>query len=285
MARSARWPSASARARWRWCSPRSACSSAARRATRSASTGGSSRASRRRTSSWRSSRRIGVGGGTGHVFEFTGEAIRGLSMEERMTICNMSIEGGARAGLIAPDDTTFEYVAGRPHAPKGADWDAAVARWRTLPSDRGRDPFEVDDDRRVRARADDHLRHEPGHGHADHRACPGPGCSRTPPAVAPSSTRSTTWACSRASACSASRSTSSSSARAPTAGSATCARRRRSCAGRTRGGRTARHGRAGFAAGEGTGRARGPRPCLPRGRRRVARGRLLDVHRHERRPG
>ena len=81
--------------------------------------------------------RIGVGGGTGHVFEYTGEAIRGLSMEERMTICNMSIEGGARAGLIAPDETTFEYVRGKPHAPKGSDFDAAVAYWRTLPSDPG----------------------------------------------------------------------------------------------------------------------------------------------------
>jgi 3-isopropylmalate/(R)-2-methylmalate dehydratase large subunit len=81
--------------------------------------------------------RIGVGGGTGHVFEYTGEGIRSLSMEERMTICNMSIEGGARAGLIAPDDTTFEYVQGRPHAPKGAAWDEAVAYWRTLPTDPG----------------------------------------------------------------------------------------------------------------------------------------------------
>jgi 3-isopropylmalate/(R)-2-methylmalate dehydratase large subunit len=81
--------------------------------------------------------RIGVGGGTGHVFEYAGEAIRALTMEQRMTICNMSIEGGARAGLIAPDDTTFEYVAGRPHAPHGAAWDAAVARWRTLPTDDG----------------------------------------------------------------------------------------------------------------------------------------------------
>ena len=81
--------------------------------------------------------RIGVGGGTGHVFEYGGEAIRALSMEERMTVCNMSIEGGARAGLIAPDDVTFEYLAGRPHAPQGADWDAAVARWRDLPSDEG----------------------------------------------------------------------------------------------------------------------------------------------------
>jgi 3-isopropylmalate/(R)-2-methylmalate dehydratase large subunit len=79
--------------------------------------------------------RIGVGGGTGHVFEYTGEAIRALTMEQRMTICNMSIEGGARAGLIAPDDVTFNYVAGRPHAPQGADWDAAVQRWRRLPTD------------------------------------------------------------------------------------------------------------------------------------------------------
>jgi 3-isopropylmalate/(R)-2-methylmalate dehydratase large subunit len=80
---------------------------------------------------------IGVGGGTGSVFEFTGSAIRALSMEERMTVCNMSIEGGARAGLIAPDDTTFEYLKGRPHAPQGAEWDAAIARWRQLATDAG----------------------------------------------------------------------------------------------------------------------------------------------------
>jgi len=81
--------------------------------------------------------RIGVGGGTGHVFEYTGEAIRSLTMEQRMTICNMSIEGGARAGMIAPDETTFEYLHGREFAPHGADWDKAVAKWRTLPSDEG----------------------------------------------------------------------------------------------------------------------------------------------------
>ena len=81
--------------------------------------------------------RIGTGGGTGYVVEYTGEAIRSLSMEERMTICNMSIEGGARAGLIAPDETTFEYIRGRKHAPKGADWDAAVAKWRALGTDEG----------------------------------------------------------------------------------------------------------------------------------------------------
>jgi 3-isopropylmalate/(R)-2-methylmalate dehydratase large subunit len=81
--------------------------------------------------------RIGVGGGTGCVFEYTGSAIRALSMEERMTVCNMSIEGGARAGLVAPDDTTFEYLCGRPHAPQGARWDAALARWKQLPTDDG----------------------------------------------------------------------------------------------------------------------------------------------------
>jgi len=81
--------------------------------------------------------KIGVSGGTGHVFEYRGSAIRALSMEERMTICNMSIEGGSRAGLIAPDETTFAFLEGKPHAPKGADWDNAVARWRRLPSDEG----------------------------------------------------------------------------------------------------------------------------------------------------
>jgi 3-isopropylmalate/(R)-2-methylmalate dehydratase large subunit len=81
--------------------------------------------------------RIGVGGGTGHVFEYRGEAIRALTMEQRMTVCNMSIEGGARAGLIAPDETTFEYIHGRRHAPQGADWDRAVVAWRQLPTDDG----------------------------------------------------------------------------------------------------------------------------------------------------
>jgi 3-isopropylmalate/(R)-2-methylmalate dehydratase large subunit len=81
--------------------------------------------------------KIGIGGGTGSVFEYTGSAIRSLSMEERMTVCNMSIEGGARAGLVAPDDATFQYLSGRPHAPKGAAWDAAVARWKQLPTDDG----------------------------------------------------------------------------------------------------------------------------------------------------
>ena len=78
---------------------------------------------------------VGTAGAAGHALEYRGSAIRSLTMEERMTVCNMSIEAGARAGLVAPDDTTYEYLAGRPFAPAFANWDAAVARWRTLPSD------------------------------------------------------------------------------------------------------------------------------------------------------
>jgi 3-isopropylmalate/(R)-2-methylmalate dehydratase large subunit len=81
--------------------------------------------------------KIGTAGGTGHVLEYRGSAIRALSMEERMTVCNMTIEGGGRAGMIAPDDTTFQYLAGRPHAPQGEAWDRALERWRALPSDEG----------------------------------------------------------------------------------------------------------------------------------------------------
>ena len=80
---------------------------------------------------------IGTGGGQGHVVEYRGEAVRALSMEGRMTVCNMSIEAGAKAGLIAPDKTTFDYLQGRPHAPQGTDWDEAVAHWRSLVTDDG----------------------------------------------------------------------------------------------------------------------------------------------------
>src|SRR6202012_3627426 len=80
---------------------------------------------------------IGVDGGTGHVIEYRGKAIEALSMEERMTVCNMSIEAGARAGLIAPDDTTFAWLKGRARAPQGAAWDAAVAHWKNLRTDNG----------------------------------------------------------------------------------------------------------------------------------------------------
>ena len=82
-------------------------------------------------------RRIGVGGGVGHIIEYTGSTIRALSMEGRMTVCNMTIEGGARAGLIAPDETTFAYLAGRPYAPQGTAWERALDSWRSLPTDAG----------------------------------------------------------------------------------------------------------------------------------------------------
>jgi len=78
---------------------------------------------------------IGIGGGTGYVFEYAGSAVQALGMEARMTLCNMTIEGGARAGMIAPDEVTFEYLKGRPHSPQGGDWDKAVEYWRSLPSD------------------------------------------------------------------------------------------------------------------------------------------------------
>jgi 3-isopropylmalate/(R)-2-methylmalate dehydratase large subunit len=81
--------------------------------------------------------KIGTGGGQGYVLEYRGSAIRALSMEARMTICNMSIEAGARAGMVAPDQNTFDYLKGRPHAPQGADWDAALEYWKTLPTDEG----------------------------------------------------------------------------------------------------------------------------------------------------
>ena len=113
------------------------------------------------------------------MFEYRGEAIRALNMEQRMTICNMSIEGGARAGLVAPDDTTFEYLHGRRHAPQGADWDAAVAALADAPDRRRRDLRQVDRPRRGDARADGHLGQQPGHGRADHAAAsPAP---RRPP--------------------------------------------------------------------------------------------------------
>ena len=113
--------------------------------------------------------KIGTAGGTGHVIEYAGEAIRALSMEGRMTVCNMSIEAGARAGLIAPDETTFDYLKGRPIAPKGGAWEQAVAFWRTLPSDPG---ARYDREVRLQAsqiRAASHLGHQPRGRAADHR--------------------------------------------------------------------------------------------------------------------
>ena len=139
---------------------------------------------------------IGIAGGTGHVFEYTGRRSARSSMEERMTVCNMSIEGGARAGMIAPDDTTFEYLAGRPHAPQGAAWDAAVARLAHAADATTARRYDRDDRRSTPSTLapDDHLRHQPGHGR-----CRSPARAR--PALADagdrrrSRRRSATWAC------------------------------------------------------------------------------------------
>ncbi len=108
---------------------------------------------------------IGVDGGTGHVLEYRGSAIEALSMEERMTVCNMSIEAGARAGLIAPDETTFAWLKGRPRAPQGADWDAAVARWKhaAQPTQAPATTTRCASTRRE-IRPTRHLRHASGHG-------------------------------------------------------------------------------------------------------------------------
>ena len=81
--------------------------------------------------------RISIGGAVGHAIEYCGSTIRAMSIEARLTVCNMSIEMGARIGMVAPDDTTFQYLNGRPYAPQGADWDQALAYWRTLPTDEG----------------------------------------------------------------------------------------------------------------------------------------------------
>ncbi len=118
---------------------------------------------------------ITTDGGTGYCLEFTGEALKGLTMENRMTICNMSIEAGARAGVIAPDQTTFDYLKGRPFAPAGADWDKAVAYWKTLPTDPRRQVRQVARLSSRRHRPAGHLGHQPWPGRGDHRQDPRPG--------------------------------------------------------------------------------------------------------------
>ena len=176
--------------------------------------------------------KIGTGGGQGYIIEYRGEAIRSLSMEGRMTVCNMSIEAGARAGLIAPDETTFAYLKGKPHAPKGAEWDAALEYWRSLPHRRRRD---------LRPRG--HARRRP----SSRRTSPGAPtrarrcrwrrrCPTRPPSADPDERAAAERALRYMDLtpghrrCATSRWTRCSSARAPTAGSRTCAPRPRSCA-------------------------------------------------------
>ena len=113
--------------------------------------------------------KLGTAGGTGYVIEYAGRAIREMTMEGRMTVCNMSIEAGARAGLIAPDETTFKYLEGRPYAPKGGAWDLALGQWRRLPSDKGANFDTPARPPRRRHPADGHLGHQPAGRAADHR--------------------------------------------------------------------------------------------------------------------
>ncbi len=167
--------------------------------------------------------KIGTGGGSGHIIEYRGPAITGLSMEGRMTVCNMSIEAGARAGMIAPDDTTFAYLEGRDHAPKGPAWEAALADWRSLPTDEG-----ATFDREVHLDASTlapyvTVGHQPGPGHPDRRL----GARtlrpwRTTPSRRRPTGPSSTWVWWPARRSTTSPSTPSSSAPAPTAGSRTC---------------------------------------------------------------
>ncbi len=226
--------------------------------------------------------RIGTAGGTGHVFEYTGSAIRSLTMEQRMTICNMSIEGGARAGLIAPDETTFEYVAGRPHAPTGEAFDEAVEYWRTLPSDPG-----ATYDKSITIDADElepmvTWGTNPGLGIGISESIP------SPEGAASDSESRTLQQGPRLHGPAARR-----PAQRPQGGHrlhrllhqrphqrpAPGSRPAQGPQDRTR---HPGHGRARQPAGEGAGRGRGHRRHLPRGGRRLARGRLLHVHRHER---
>ena len=209
-----------------------------------------------------------------------------LTMEQRMTICNMCIEGGARAGLIAPDDTTFEYVARPAHAPTGAAWDAAVAGWRTLPTDDGA-TLRPDRSRSTPSALEPMVTYgtNPGMGIPITSTGPRPRATRPirPPAGARDGPR-VHGPRDPARRSSARRSTSSSSARARTAGSATCASRPRSSKDRQVADGVRVMVVPGSRGGEARGGAGGPRRGVPGGRRRVARGRLLDVHRDERRP-
>ena len=223
---------------------------------------------------------IGTGGGQGHIVEYRGEAFRSLSMEGRMTVCNMSIEAGARAGMIAPDETTFAYLKGRPHAPQGADWDAAVERWLSFASD-----DDAEYDRRVTIDASALTPWvtwgtNPGQGAPLGAAVPDPA------GIADPAERSATE---RALAYMGLRRYAVARRRGrhrlhrvlhqQPHGRPACGRR--GAAGAQGRGRSARPGRARLGAGQGAGRAGRPRRGVPQRRRGVARCRLFHVPGHE----
>ena len=139
---------------------------------------------------------IGTAGGTGYALEYAGEAIRALSMEGRMTVCNMSVEGGAKAGFIAPDEKAYAYLKDKPKAPKGKAWDEAMRYWETLALRRRRAFRPRDQARRRQAAAAGDLGHQPRAGGVDHRPRAGAGRDRTMRrSASPPSARSATWAC------------------------------------------------------------------------------------------
>ncbi len=174
---------------------------------------------------------IGVAGGVGHVLEYAGPVVRALSMEGRMTICNMSIEAGARAGMVAPDDITFAYLEGRPGAPSGAAWERALDEWRQLPSDEGA-VFDREVEIDVRELAPQVTwGTNPGWSRRSTDACPTRPTSRTPTTGRPPSGRSPTWPSSRGRRSLTSPSTACSSGRARTPGSRTSGSLRQSSAG------------------------------------------------------
>ncbi len=167
---------------------------------------------------------IGTAGGTGYALEYAGEAIRALSMEGRMTVCNMSVEGGAKAGFIAPDEKAYAYLKDKPKAPKGKAWDEAMRYWETLALRRRRAFRPRDQARRRQAAAARDLGHQPRAGGVDHRPRAGRRPkSKTRRSASPPSARSATWACKAARRSATSSSTASSSAPAPTRASRTCA--------------------------------------------------------------
>ena len=166
------WPSGSARARSSTCWPPRRCRSRGRSGCRSSSTASSPPGVTAKDVILAVIGEIGTGGGIGHVIEYRGSAIRGLSMEGRMTVCNMSIEAGARAGLVAPDDTTFAYLEGRPHAPQGEAWDAGARRLAHAAQRRRRALGPRRAHRRHDAAPAGHVGHQPGPGDVDRRRRP-----------------------------------------------------------------------------------------------------------------
>lgn len=224
--------------------------------------------------------RIGTGGGQGYILEYRGEAIEKLSMEARMTICNMSIEAGARAGMIAPDETTFAYLQGRPHAPEGADWDAAVEYWKTLRTD---DDAEFDAEVVIEAAElapfvtwGTNL----ARAHRFPRPSPTRLRTRTPRSASPPKRPWSTWLGGRAAAAlhPGGHRLRGLLHQRPHRGPA---RRRRDRPGPQSRRRRTHAGRPRLRAGRSAGRLRGPGRGLQGGRRRMAARGLLDVPGHE----